>query len=235
VLALGGFGHDGTSDRTFDEIWRCELASGQWSVLPARLPAPMTQFRALVHGDELLLVGGMDFERERTPKMKLRDALHAAPLADPAQGFRDTGLRLPAPRRAFGAALVGERLYVAGGLDEAFEAVTSFDVLDLARGTWTTLAPPSEGRLSPELVALDGKLYLCGGLVFDAEGRALPAGTIEEFDPARGAWRTLADPLPLDPREVQAFAWRERLAFISTWNERGVLELALLDPDAVVR
>lgn len=230
VLALGGFGHDGRSDRTFDEIWCCDLASGQWRLLPAHLPAPMTQFRALVHGDELLLVGGMDFERERAPKMKLRDEIHSAQLGDPGLGFRDTGLRLSAPRRAFGAALVGEHLYVAGGLDEDFEAVTSFDMLDLASGAWTRLAAPSQGRLSPELVALGGKLYLCGGLVFDPEGRALPAGTIEEFDPARSAWRTLADPLPLDPREVQAFAWREKLAFVSTWNQRGVLELVLLDP-----
>lgn len=232
VYALGGFGHDGTSDRAFDEIWRTELESGEWTVLAARLPRPMTQFRALVHEGELLLLGGMDFdrEREREHQMQLLDTVYTAPAAAPEQGFREAGLRLPGGRRAFGAALLDGKLYLAGGLDEAFEAVASFDVYDFAARTWSTLPAPRAGRLSPELVALEGRLYLVAGLVFDAEGRALPAESIEEFDPRRGTWRELPETLPLDPHEVQAFAWHGKLALCSTWNERGVLEFALVDP-----
>jgi N-acetylneuraminic acid mutarotase len=232
VYALGGFGHDGEKDRAFDEIWRCELESGVWSVLDARLPHPMTQFRVLEHGDELLLLGGMDFDREREQKMQLLDTVYRADARALDGGFRDSGIRLPAPRRAFGAALLGDELYLAGGLDAGFEAFQSFDVYDFAARTWATLPAPSQARLSPELVVLGDKLYLVAGLVFDAEGRALPAEKIEEFDPARGTWRTLPVSIPIDPHEVQAFVWRDKLAMVSTWNERGVLELALLDPEA---
>lgn len=165
--------------------------------------------------------------------MQLLDTIYSADAAHLEAGFLDSGLRLPVGRRAFGAALLGEKLYLAGGLDESFEAVTSFDAYDFATQSWLTLPAPREGRLSPELVALGDKLYLVAGLVFDEQGRALPAEAIEEFDPARGTWRELALPLPLDPHEVQAFAWRDKLAFVSTWNERGVLELALLDPAAL--
>jgi N-acetylneuraminic acid mutarotase len=232
VYALGGFGHDGDEDRTFDEIWRCELATGEWTVLDARLPRRMTQFRALERGDKVLLVGGMDFERGRAPKMQLLDTIYAAAAAEIEQGFRDSGVRLPAPRRAFGAAMLGDRLYLSGGLDSDFEAFGSFDVYDFAERAWSTLPAPSQARLSPELVVLGDKLYLVAGLVFDSEGCALPAEQVEEFDPSRGTWRTLPVRLPLDPHEVQAFAWRDKLALVSTWNERGVLELALLDPRA---
>ncbi len=232
VYALGGFGHDGVRDRAWDEVWSCELASGQWRALDVRLPRPMTQFRALLHGDELLLVGGMDFDREREQKMQLLDTVYAAEAAALAGGFRDTGLRLPAPRRVFGAVIHGGKLYLAGGLDESFEACPGFDAYDFASRTWSSLAAPRAGRLSPELVEVGDKLYLVAGLVFDAEGRALPAESIEEFDPARGTWRELAQPLPLDPHEVQAFAWHGKLALASTWNERGVLEFALVDPSA---
>jgi hypothetical protein len=234
LYALGGFGHDGTRDRSFDEVWRCELASGEWRVLDVRLPRPMTQFRALHRDGRLLVVGGMDFDREREEKMQLLDAVYSADAAHLERGFGETDVHLPAPRRAFGAALLGDVLYLAGGLDASFEAVASFDAYDFATHEWRVLQPPETARLSPELVALGGKLYLCAGLVFDDKGRALPAEAIEEFDPARGAWRRLAAPLPLDPREVQAFAWHETLAFVSTWNERGVLELGLVDPRVAV-
>jgi len=230
VLALGGFGHDGTKDRTFDSIWRLAQADGRWSELTARLPRDLTQFRAFVHGGELWLVGGMNFDRAREKKMELSDVIWKAQLAALEHGFVDSGLRLPAPRRAFGAALVDGKIYLAGGLDTGFDAVAGLDVLELATGTWTKLAAPSTERLSPELVALDGKLYLAAGLAYDAEldTRAVPL--IEEYDPARDAWRSLATPLPLAPEEVQAFAWNGRLGFVSTWNERGVLELAFLAP-----
>lgn len=233
VYALGGFGHDGKSDRAFDEVWRCELESGAWKALDVRLPKPMTQFRALLHEDELLLLGGMDFDRERAQKMQLLDTVFAADAAHLEAGFRDAGLHLPAKRRAFGAALHGGKLYLAGGLDEGFEAITSFDVYDFASGAWSTLPAPRAGRLSPELIVLDDKLYLLAGLVFDAEGRALPADWIEEFDPARGTWRELAQTSPLDPHEVQAFAWHGKLALVSTWNERRALDFALVDPVAL--
>jgi hypothetical protein len=80
------------------------------------------------------------------------------------------------------------------------------------------------------MVALDGRLYLCAGLSYDEELETHPVTAIDEFDPATGAWSTLATPLPLVPDEVQAFAWNGRLGFVSTWNERGALELAWLDP-----
>jgi len=156
--------------------------------------------------------------------------LWKAELAQLERGFSDTGLRLPAPRRAFGAALVDGKLYLAGGLDQAFEAVPTLDVLDLTTREWRTLAAPPLARLSPEMVALDGRLYLCAGLAYDVELDTHPVTAIDEFDPASNTWRTLTAPLPLVPDEVQAFAWNGRLGFVSSWNERGVLELAWLDP-----
>lgn len=145
VFALGGFGHDGKTDRTFDEVWCCELESGSWSALDVRLPLAMTQFRALVRGEELLLVGGMNFDRERTPKMRLLDTVYTARVARIEDGFRDSGLRLPSPRRAFGAALLDGKLYLSGGLDESFEAVERFDVYDFTAQAWSSLPAPRHG------------------------------------------------------------------------------------------
>jgi hypothetical protein len=181
---------------------------------------------------ELLVLGGMDFDRGREESMQLLDTVYAADAAHLERGFGDAGLRLPAARRAFGAALVDDRLYLTGGLDEAFAAVATFDVYDFRTGAWSSLPAPASARLSPELVALGGKLYLCAGLAFDEEHRTRAVETIEEFDPASGTWRALPTPLPLDPHEVQAFTWHDKLALVSTWNDRGVLELALVDPRA---
>lgn len=230
TLALGGFGHDGEIDRSWDEVWRCAPTTRAWTRLDARLPAPMTQFRTLVHGSDLFLLGGMDFDRERKPSMRLSDAVFRAPADQVEAGFTAADWRLPAPRRAFGAALLGERAYVVGGLDAEFTAVTGLDAYDFGARAWVSLRAPATARVSPELVALGERLYLVGGLTFDDEGRSHAVQEIEEFDPAAGAWRTLATPLPIDAHETQAFAWRDQLAVLSTWNERGTLEVALVDP-----
>ncbi len=225
--ALGGLGHDGGTERTFDEIWRFDREAGTWTALETRLPRPITQFRALVQDGALWLFGGMDYDPRREDSMQLSDAVPRADLADLAGGFAEVA-RLPSERRTFGAALLDGRAYLAGGLGPGFRAVDAFEALDLATREWSTLPPPAHARVSPELVALDGKLYLCGGSrLLDDE--AVPDPSLEEFDLERGAWRTLAEELPIAPYELQAFVLRGRLALCSTQAE-GVLRIALVDP-----
>jgi len=227
---MGGLGHDGETHRSFDEVWQLDGAKGEWSALEVHLPRPITQFRALVREKELWLFGGMDFDPRRDESMQLENRVLRANLADLAAGFSEVS-RLPSDRRAFGAALLDGKAYVAGGLDGDFEAIASFAALDLATLKWSELPAPEQARISPELVALGGKLYLCGGSIL-VDGKAKPYPALEEFDPASGAWRTLMESLPLDAYELQAFEWRGRLALFSSQTE-GMLRIALLDPLAL--
>ena len=79
--------------------------------------------------------------------------------------------------------------------------VSPVDVFDFESGEWSTAAAP-EPRLFGELAEFGGKLYLAGGYVAKSEGHFEPAASIEVYDPAKNAWSTALESLPVPPRRT---------------------------------
>ena len=107
---------------------------------------------------------------------------------DPATDRWATVGTMPTPRGASGVAVIGSRIYVAGGLARA-GSVANFDAFDTVAKQWTTLPAMPTARDHLTAQAVNGKVYAIAGraaAVFNAN---------EEFDPATGAWTPRA-PIP---------------------------------------
>jgi Kelch motif/Galactose oxidase, central domain len=99
------------------------------------------------------------------------------------------------PRGAAGGAVIGDRLYVAGGVYEfgsEYTPMHSMEIYDFDDEEWTVGPPMPTARHHVGAVALDGKLYVAGG----REPNDLSLDAFEEYDPATGRWRRLP-PLPI--------------------------------------
>ena len=90
-------------------------------------------------------------------------------------------------RGAAAGAVVGDRLYVAGGTTEfgnENEPIDSLEIYDFARRRWLSGPPMPTPRHHFGVGAIDGRLFFAGGR--QPENLALAA--FEEFDPASGRW-----------------------------------------------
>ena len=111
------------------------------------------------------------------------------------------------PRAAGAAAVIGHKLYVAGGAPQTFN-VSSFpvyntlEIYDFDTGKWSFGAPMQVGRHHISGAAVDGKLYVVGGR--GAKDHSLDI--FESYDPKTDEWKTLPK-IPLgvaSPRVVAA-------------------------------
>ncbi|MEM9190865.1 MAG: kelch repeat-containing protein [Myxococcota bacterium] len=232
-FAVAGFGHDGTTARSHTEIYLFDYEAGAWQPRAQGLPEARTQFGLTEHDGKLWVFGGLNYDdtRERADHFRhLASVLHA-PIDDPSAPFVDAGVALPAPRRAFGAAVLGDRYYIVGGMRENFQFVEDCIVYDFSTGDWSEMPPPAKVRLSGELVALDGKLYLAGGSIREGES-VVAEPSIEVFDPETNGWSTLVEELPLNPRHMRMMAYHHRLLLYSAHDaDAEVVRLAFVNVD----
>ena len=152
-----------------------------WRALAAA-PTERTEVAAAALGDRIWVLGGYGADGATLATVEVYDT------------GADTWARgpdLPVAVNHAMAATLGGALYVGGGNDGTRPS-TQLARLDGDR--WRTLAPLPQGRSAGGLVALDGRLYLVGGVV---EG-GLAVDT-QVYDPAADAW-TAVPGLPT-PRE----------------------------------
>jgi N-acetylneuraminic acid mutarotase len=234
ALALGGFGlggEPGTPEqpgaRSHGAVFQLDAKTKAWTPTAFGLDEPRTQCGVAVHEGRVFVFGGTDYDARRPEAGAFRFPLEVVAL-DPVLGAKVEPFdwRLPRPRRAFGGAQLGTHYYLVGGMQTDFEPVTACDVLDLASGTWSTIPAPASHRIAPQLVALDGALYIAGG------GDTAPA--IERFDPATQRWSTVLERLPIPTRHLRMFAYRERLLLVSpSLEEAPGLHVAVIrTPDS---
>ena len=214
-LLIGGFSNAGERPAACYEVLAYDFESRTARATGLALPEPRTQFHVAFEGDRLWIAGGLDYDKNRDPAFEFPlDLLKLDPRALD-RPVEKCGIVLQRPRRAFGAAMLDGRWHFVGGMAGEFEPVRECEVFDFRSGIWSKMPAPSATRISPELVALRGKLHLLGGLAF-LEGRdTAPATSVEQFDPADGAWTTVIDELPFETRHMRAFSHRGRLLMVT--------------------
>lgn len=232
VVSVGGFGHDGEVARSHPEIYAYHPKKDEWRPVGALPGQGRTQFGLAVHHDEALLFGGLDYDPRRSSGDQFRHELGLlkSTLKPTELGFSSTELSLTEPRRAFAGARVGDDYFMVGGMREGFALVDSCEAFSLTKRTWRTFACPSHTRLSGRMVAMGGKLYLAAGSANGEDGKLAPDPSLEVYDPSIDRWTTVADALPIEPKHVHMVAYGDRLALLSTHNERGALDVLLVDP-----
>ena len=136
--------------------------------------------------------------------------VHAVEIYDVESDTWRPGPPIPTQRGWFGAARIGDEVYVCGGKrvrsDEEkqqtgdpyhFEIRDSVEVLDLKTQTWSATTPLSKPRAGLVAVACKGQIYAVGGNSMNAEPEIgqRHLDRVEVFDPATARW-TLGVPLP---------------------------------------
>lgn len=234
LLAVGGFGHDGERTRSFADVWRYSSAADVWKQL-APLPAGRTQFALIGDQSVLWILGGLDYVADRGQG---QDFVHSTQIlrCDPSAGdelrFEVAPVTLPAGRRAFGSAVIGGTAYLVGGMADGFERVEECLEFDLATGEFSEFPPPRAPRISPELVALEGRLYLIGGASTRGGDGSGSDRSIEVYDPRVRRWSVWTEDIGIEPAHLRAFAHRGRLLLISTqFQGPAAIELVWLDPN----
>lgn len=113
----------------------------------------------------------------------------ATPIGSRGEGTHwETLAPMPQARVDFGAATIGDTIYVVGGVDGYLRTLDSLEAYDIATDAWRELAPLPQPIHHPA-VATDGKkLYVLGGLTGLA---ARPLDSAFAYDPQTGAWQEL--------------------------------------------
>ena len=123
---------------------------------------------------------------------------------DPASNIWVAAPNLPAARHHAAAAALSGTLYVTGGGPTAEDWTPQAMLWSLAAGaaTWQELAPMPEGRLGHRMVAVDGRLFVIGGIG--------STGNVLIYDPATDAW-TNGAPMPVPRDHVAAVAVNQEI------------------------
>lgn len=230
--AVGGFGHDGEVARSHADIHAYDRETDRWETAIARLPEPRTQFETVARDGGLWILGGLDHDPGREQAF-----IHPLDVLrfDPAtRAVESAGFALTRPRRAFGAATIGDRTYLIGGMGPAFEVVPACESFDWTQREWSEIPAPARPRISPEVVAIDDRVIVIGGSSpAPGGGDFEPNQSVEAYDPATNRWSTLIEELPFPVRHVQAHLWSGRIVlFTIEGGERSSLRLFFLDPGA---
>lgn len=222
-LVLGGFGHDGEVARTWADGWSYDFTKQGWTPLGEAVPGTRSQAGLVEHDRALVLLGGLDYDPRRPKQQQFRHPREVLTSALPKVTLEKSKLALPHQRRAFGGALLGDEYVMVGGLAEGFAKVESCEALHLVTGKVRTIACPSRARLSPELVAIDGRLLLAGGLV-DGE----PDTSIEIYEPTTNRWRTLDTALTLPIPHLRMLRWGTSVLAFNAHDPDPEVHLAVI-------
>jgi hypothetical protein len=176
IVVLGGYTGDGGSSRRADAY---SPARDAWRRLPD-LPLGVNHAMAVgVDGRPYLLGGYAD------SGVVLRSAFVL-------QGGRWRALpRMPFPRAAAGAGVVGRRIVVAGGIGEGRRLARNALVFDLRTRRWSVVPGPTP-REHLGVTSLVGVVYAVGGRTAGLDTNLLH---FESFRPGDRSWRRL-QPVP---------------------------------------
>ena len=173
------------------------LAPGRWTQ-----HRPMTSARQEIAvatlGSQVVVVGGFGELGAAVPTVEAYHSESDAWEPMPA---------LPAAVHHATAAVVGGRLFVAGGYADRvppWRAQRTVYEYDAASRAWATRAPLLIGRGAPAAAVVAGRMHVVGG----ADGD--PLDVHEAYDPSTDRWTRLA-PLPTARDHLAAVGFQERL------------------------
>jgi hypothetical protein len=175
VYAIGGTS-DGAGNVKTNTNFRYDTATNAWSTMAA-MPASLSQIDGAVINNKIYIPGD-----DATATTYVYDIATNAWSNIPANGGY-------AARVQYQVVSMGSDLYVLGGIT-AGASTTQVWKLDTTTNTWSASAPMQRSRTSFSAAAIDGVIYVAGGVAFPG---FTPDMTAEKFDGA--SWSYIA-PVP---------------------------------------
>lgn len=151
-------------------------------------------FLLVVVGSYLHYVQGWDWARvRRDPAVTYFFPEDASATTTPI-GQRGVGTHwervkpMPSARAEFGAAALGNTIYVVGGIDGYFRSLSSALAYDIGADAWRELPRMPQAVHHPAVVSDGERILVIGGLTGIA---ARPVDDVYAFDPKKNAWEPL--------------------------------------------
>jgi len=191
----------------FDNLTAFDPASGRYEELPP-LPEPLNHVGFVTHQGALYVVGGHG--------KLLLGAEPKSSLYRYEPGSRSWSKLAPMPtaRGAVAVGVVGDVLYVAGGMRSG-RAVRTVEAYDFKTGRWRRVADMPRSREHAAGAVVGGRFYVVGGR--DLRDDSLE--TVERYDAARDAWEPMP-PLPQPSGGLEAFELSGALVAMGGGDDR---------------
>jgi N-acetylneuraminic acid mutarotase len=167
--------------QSVDDLTRFDPATRRFERL-APMPERLNHVSMVTHGGRIYVVGG------------LGDVLFGADVRremweyDPASDrWRDMP-SMPTARGAASAGVIGDVLYVAGGVGENGRVLNTLEAFDFTTGTWERKADMPTAREHAAYAAAAGRFYVFGGRMPTNDAITVA----EAYEPAADRWRRVA-------------------------------------------
>jgi uncharacterized protein (TIGR03437 family) len=108
-----------------------------------------------------------------------------------------TGASMPTPRQGPATGVIGQKIYVIGGLNSS-GVLNLNEVYDPAMDSWTTAAPMPTARFVPASAVVNNILYAMGG-----SSSETVLNVVEAYNPSTDTWSTKS-PMPISANSVYA-------------------------------
>jgi hypothetical protein len=217
AYVVGGFDEGGQTTAT---VQRLDLRDGRWNT-SAQMPEPLNHMSAVGYDGRLYVVGGYS-----QPGDTSAGAVSGFWRFDPATGRWSAMPAAPLARAAAGAAVLGHRLYVAGGRSDTLTTISTLAIFDFETGRWSLGPPLHHPREHVAAVAADGAVWVLGG-------RALGQGNftyVERYRPGASGWQQMR-PMPVARSGFQAVPVGGRIVVVGGEGPLGTIgEVDMLDP-----
>ncbi len=151
-------------------------SASRWSEVSA-LPEGRSGMAAVVFEGAIYLTGGKTSQGVTGSSLRYR----------PSQGGWESLADKPTPVTDVQAVVLGERIFVPGGLAATGKPVSVLEAYSPRLNRWDTLAPMPAALSGYALAAFEGRIYLFGGW----DGAAYSAA-VYSYDPASDTWQPRA-------------------------------------------
>ncbi|MEK7545609.1 MAG: kelch repeat-containing protein [Patescibacteria group bacterium] len=151
-------------------------------------------FALVCVGTYLHYVQGWDWARARRDPAVTHFFPEDASATTTPIGERGTGTHwetvapMPFPRAEFGAAVLGNTIYVVGGIDGFFRTLSSAMAYDIGADAWRSIPRLPQAVHHPAVVSDGKKIYVIGGLTGLASRHI---DDVYAYDPEKDAWEQL--------------------------------------------
>jgi N-acetylneuraminic acid mutarotase len=98
------------------------------------------------------------------------------------------GTSMPTSRSEITATIIGDNIYVIGGLDKSGNVLDTVEVYNIKNDSWNTVAPLPQPLHHTTASNFDGKIYLIGGFPTPIASNWMPSNKLFIYDPVEDKW-----------------------------------------------
>jgi N-acetylneuraminic acid mutarotase len=185
IHVMGGGYQPDNIPRAAHQVY--DLATNTWS-LKAPLPVALRQGRAVASGNFIYFIGGSTSAHDVDPPSA---AVATNYRYDDTNDTWTTMAPMPSRRHGGAVALVGQRIFVIGGVSNAHSTIHSTnEVYDIPSNTWSTKASLPFARTLMACSVFNGQIYIIGGATSPNDPTQSAISTCQMYDPATDIWTT---------------------------------------------